>query len=123
MSGPPLTLISTRRSQMFATLDPVEVDRLRRFGEVRHFEAGAALVRLGEPGHGLTIILSGDVTVTRRRESAAAEPIVTRNVGSFMGELAQLSGRPALVDTHAGSAVEALLIPPDRSRALLVAEA
>jgi len=43
--------------------------------------------------------------------------------GSFMGELAQLSGRPALVDAHAGSAVEALLIPPERLRALLVAEA
>ena len=40
-----------------------------------------------------------------------------------MGELAQLSGRPALVDAYAAGAVEALLIPPERLRALLVAEA
>ena len=40
-----------------------------------------------------------------------------------MGELAQLEGRPALVDVHAQAAVEALVIPPDRLRAVLIAEA
>jgi thioredoxin reductase (NADPH) len=40
-----------------------------------------------------------------------------------MGELAQLAGRPALVDAHAKEPVEALVIPPDQLRALLIAEA
>ena len=40
-----------------------------------------------------------------------------------MGELAQLAGRPALVDTHAQDEVEALIIPPEQLRALLIAEA
>ena len=40
-----------------------------------------------------------------------------------MGELAQLAGRPALVDAHAQEPVEALVIAPDRLRALLIAEA
>src|SRR5207344_2179640 len=43
--------------------------------------------------------------------------------GQFMGELAQLAGRPALVDAYAQEPVEALIIPPDGLRALLVAEA
>src|SRR5207237_5081432 len=43
--------------------------------------------------------------------------------GAFMGELAQLAGRPALVDAHAKEPVEALIIPPDQLRALLIAEA
>jgi thioredoxin reductase (NADPH) len=43
--------------------------------------------------------------------------------GAFMGELAQLSGRPALVDAYAQGPVEALIIPPERLRALLIAEA
>jgi hypothetical protein len=42
--------------------------------------------------------------------------------GSFMGELAQLSGRPSLVDAYAKEAVQALLIPPRRLRDLLVEE-
>jgi thioredoxin reductase (NADPH) len=37
--------------------------------------------------------------------------------------LAQLAGRPALVDACARETVEALIIPPDRLRALLVADA
>jgi len=37
-----------------------------------------------------------------------------------MGELAQLSGRPALVDAHAQGPVEALTIPPEQLRALLM---
>jgi thioredoxin reductase (NADPH) len=40
-----------------------------------------------------------------------------------MGELAQLAGRPALVDATAQTILEALIIPPDRLRALLIAEA
>ena len=38
-----------------------------------------------------------------------------------MGELAQLAGRPSLVDAYAQGPVEALLIPPDQLRALLIA--
>jgi thioredoxin reductase (NADPH) len=48
---------------------------------------------------------------------------VTHGPGSFIGELAQLSGRPALVDAYAKDAVQALIIPTERLRALLVAEA
>src|SRR5262249_53346070 len=40
-----------------------------------------------------------------------------------MGELAQLAGRSALVDAHAQDEVEALIIPPEELRALLIAEA
>ena len=40
-----------------------------------------------------------------------------------MGELAQLSGRPSLVDGVAREPVEALVIPPSRLRELLVEEA
>jgi thioredoxin reductase (NADPH) len=43
--------------------------------------------------------------------------------GPFMGELAQLSDRPALVDAYAKGAVEALVTPPRRLGDLLVEEA
>jgi hypothetical protein len=33
-----------------------------------------------------------------------------------MGELAQMAGRPTLVDAYAKESVEALIIPPDRLR-------
>src|SRR5258708_3302495 len=42
--------------------------------------------------------------------------------GQFMGELAQLSGRPSLIDACALEPCEALIIPPEQLRALLIAE-
>jgi thioredoxin reductase (NADPH) len=108
---------------MFPTLLPAEIERLHRFGVVRSYGAGEALAKAGEAGHGLTIILDGEVAITQHIGSGHPELIVTHRAGGFMGELAQLSGRPALVDAHAQGPVKALSIAPDRLRALLVAEA
>src|SRR5215204_844425 len=96
---------------------------MRRFGEVRSFAKGEALAKVGQAGLGMTIILKGTVDITQHNRSRRGELIVTHGPGEFMGELAQLAGRPALVDAYAQEPVEALLIPPDRLRALLVAEA
>jgi thioredoxin reductase (NADPH) len=115
--------LAARRSQMFPVLEPAEIERLRRFGEPRRYAAGATVVRAGETGHGLTILVSGEVAVTWSDENGARHPVVTHEAGSFMGELAQLSGRPALVEATARTAVEAIVIPPDGLRALFVAEA
>jgi thioredoxin reductase (NADPH) len=123
MSVPTPSIIDTRRHQMFPVLAPGEIERLRRFGVPRSYGAGEALLRVGEVGQGLMIILAGEVQITQRDQSGRREPIVRHGPGAFMGELAQLSGRPALVDALAEGPVEALIIAPDRLRALLVAEA
>jgi thioredoxin reductase (NADPH) len=123
MATPPQSVIETRRHQMFPTLERAEIERVRRFGEVRRYGAGEALAKVGEVGHGLTVILAGKVEITQHDESRPRALIATHGVGDFMGELAQLAGRPALVDAYALEPVEALVIPPDRLRALLVAEA
>src|SRR5829696_3706030 len=60
MDTPANSLIETRGAQMFPTLSPAEVQRLRRFGAVRTYEKGDALVRVGESGHGLTVFLAGE---------------------------------------------------------------
>ena len=115
--------MDTRRHQMFPVLEPMEIERVRRFGKVRSYGAGEALAKVGEKGHGLTVILAGTVDVTQHDESGRRDPIVTHGSGAFMGELAQLAGRPALVDAYAQTAVDALIIPPEQLRALLIAEA
>jgi thioredoxin reductase (NADPH) len=123
MPPPTRSMIENRGAQMFPTLEPAEIDRLRAFGERRSFRAGDALVTVGDVGHGMTVILRGRVAVARRDELGRSHPIVTHGPGAFMGELAQLSGRPAFVDAHAEEDVDALLIPPERLRAVLIAEA
>jgi thioredoxin reductase (NADPH) len=117
------SIIETRRAQMFPTLERAEIERVRRFGELRSYTTGEALAKVGTVGDGLTIILAGRVDITQHDTSGRRELIVTHGPGEFMGELAQLAGRPVLVDAHAQGPVEALIIRPDRLRALLVAEA
>ena len=123
MSEPKPSIIDTRRAQMFPILADAEIERMRRFGEPRSFGAGEALAKVGEVGHGMIIILAGEVDVRQHDDSGHGHLIVTHEPGAFMGELAQLAGRPALVDAHARGPVDALIIRPDRLRALLIAEA
>jgi thioredoxin reductase (NADPH) len=117
------SVIETRSYQMFPKLEPAEIERVRRFGEVRAYAAGEALAKIGEKALGFTIILAGKVDVTQRDAAGHSALIVTHGPGSFMGELAQLTGRPTLVDVTATEPVEGLIISPDRLRALLIAEA
>ena len=123
MAAPANLTIETRWDQMFPVLDPSEIERVRHFATLRSYRKGDALAKAGSATEGFTIILSGKVDVTQHTLSGQGELIVTHGPGSFMGELAQLAGQPALVDAHAREPVEALIIPRDQLRALLIAEA
>lgn len=116
-------IIDTRGAQMFPTLAPPEMERLRRFGEFRNYPKGAELAKTGQVGDGLLVLLSGEAEVTQNDSDHRRIHIVTHHAGSFQGELAQLSGRPSLVNATALTDVEVLIISPDRLRALMIAEA
>ena len=42
------SIIQSRHAQAFPTLAPQEIERLRRFGELKTYEADARLVTAGE---------------------------------------------------------------------------
>ena len=123
MSDAQRTLIAERGAQMFPRLTDEELARLSKFGAPRSFRAGERVGRVGETGPGLMLVLSGEVEVTEPAKDGKAPHIVTHSRGNFTGELAQLSGRPVLVDSTALTDVEGVAIAPDRLRALLIAEA
>lgn len=116
------SIIETRRHQAFPTLLPEEIERVRRFGVARRFAPGEHLARVGDLAPGLVIILSGKVDVFQTH-AGQRSLIVTHEPGGFMGELAQLGGRPALVDAIACEPVEAVVISTAQLPSLLIAEA
>ena len=61
--------------------------------------------------------------MTARDGLGRTAQVVRHGPGQFTGEVAQLSTGVAVVDADADDDVEALLIPPDRLHALIVAEA
>jgi len=119
----PASVIETRRHQMFPHLDDHDFSRLRRFGNVRTFANGTPIMKAGEVADGLAFVLKGKIAVRQGGAVSHREPIVTHGPGSFLGELAQLSDRPALVDANAEGEVEAIIVPAQRLRDVLVQEA
>src|SRR3984957_4083516 len=119
---PDMSTIDTRREQMLPMLKPQEIDRLRRFGEIRHYAAGEALFVTGDIAPGMYVLIKGSVRVIRRDPLGHTAPIVEQGPGEFVAEVGQLSGQPAFVDVTAIGDGEALLIPPRNLRALMIEE-
>jgi thioredoxin reductase (NADPH) len=117
-----MSTIDNRNEQMFPKLTPNEIDRLHRFGEVRHYAPGEALFVTGSVAPGTYVLINGAVRVTRRDPLGHSAPIVEQGPGDFVAEVGQLSGQPAFVDAHAIDDVEALLIPPENLRTLMIEE-
>src|SRR6202051_1300688 len=117
-----MSTIDNRNEQMFPKLTPNEIDRLHRFGKVRHYAPGEALFVTGSVAAGLYVLIKGSVRVTRRDPLGHSAPVVEQGPGQFVAEVGQLSGQPAFVDVHAIDEVEALLIPSENLRALMIEE-
>src|SRR5262245_5373899 len=71
-SHPPL---ASRFEQMFPVLSAAEIDRVRRFGEVKRFPAGEFLFQAGESVPGMYVILSGRVAIVPRDGLGQAVPV------------------------------------------------
>ncbi len=117
MASPPKPVAEQRRDQMFPDLEPFEIERMRRFGECRTFQPGDKLFTAGEIGPGLVVIPCGKVEISQTDSSGNRRLIVTHGPGQFLGELAQMAGRPSLADATAIEPVHGIIIQPDRLRA------
>ena len=89
----------------------------------REYSDGEKLVEAGKISPGMFVVLKGMVAITQRDGFGHLTPIVEQGVGQFLADVGQLSTRAALVDATAEGDVEALVIPTEGLRAVLVAEA
>ncbi len=123
MAQPFSPTIAARRDQMFPVMEEADIERMRRFGEPSSYAAGEYIVTAGHVAPGLIVMLSGTVDITQDVGPGRRETMVTHGPGNFIGELAQLSSRPSLVNAEAKEPVEAFVIPSQRLRDLMVQEA
>jgi signal transduction histidine kinase len=82
-----------RRLPLFAELPEADIDRLYAAARLESVAAGATVIREGEPGDELFILVEGEVEVTRR-EGARAVVLATGSSGEVFGELALLENTP-----------------------------
>ena len=112
-----------RQHQMFPRLSDEEIHSIERFGTHVCYRKGDHIFKTGEVALGLFVLVSGQVRITAKDRSGVAKVVVDHEVGHFMAEMAQLSGKPALIDGLALSDVEVLLVSSEQLRALIIADA
>ena len=112
-----------RSHQISPVFNALELQRLQRYGTLQRFADGATLFEAGSSSFGMLVILSGRVSIKRHEVLGQASQLREVGVGHFIAEVAQLSGRPTLVNGSAVGAVELLDISSESLRALIVAEA
>jgi thioredoxin reductase (NADPH) len=102
-----MSLIDTRRHQMFPVLAP-----------------GEPLFEVGELHSPVWLILEGSVAVVRRDGLGREQPITIHRPGQFTGEVSQLAGRSSLAAAKAGpNGCVALPFDTAHLRALVIGSA
>jgi CRP-like cAMP-binding protein len=104
---------------LFGDLAPEDLQRIAATATEHFYPAGEALVREGELGDALVVIVEGSVRVVRD-ENGETRLLRTYTAGDHIGELAVLRERPraATVIAEAGG-VRGLMIGGEALRAIL----
>jgi thioredoxin reductase (NADPH) len=119
---PELPDLEARRHQIFFTLTEAEISRLERVGERRTFQDGEVMFEEGKVTPGMLVILSGQVGVSRHDVLGRVLDMGTRGPGHFLAEMGQLLGARAPMTGRASGRVEALLVPTEALRNVLVTD-
>jgi CRP-like cAMP-binding protein len=103
---------------LFSELDPEDLQRIAVTAQERLFPAGEALVREGDFGDELIVIVEGTVRVTKLYDETER---FLRNYGAgdHIGELAVLRDRPRAATVVAEGDVRGLCIGGEALRAIL----
>ena len=121
-----MSLIETRRHQIFPVLTVPQIDMAKRFasGPARDFGPGELVLDVGERLVPAWLILKGAIDVVRRDGLKHEAQITTHGAGQFSGEVSQLAGRGTLVAARAGPAgCTALPFDAAHLRALVIGSA
>ena len=97
---------SLQRIGMLGPLTPEQIRRLAEENVERVFAAGEPVIRQGDPGDSLFVIMSGRVEVTVVQEGAPSVRLAALDKGDYFGETSLMTGAPrsatvaALVETR-----------------------
>ena len=99
-----MSLVETRRHQMFPVLDAAQIETARRFASdaARSFAPGEMVYDIGERSTPAWLVLEGSIEVVARDGLNHEVAITSHGIGQISGEVNQLAGRAALATGRAG---------------------
>lgn len=79
---------------LFVPLQEIEREQLAETATMHAFKAGEMIIREGDPGRSIYVILDGRVKVSRKDHDGNESELATLGVGQFFGVTSLLSGKP-----------------------------
>jgi HEAT repeat protein/ATP/ADP translocase len=113
------TMLLLRRVPLFEGLAPEDLQRIAATCNERAYPAGEALVREGDVGNELFVLMAGTVRVVRDQADGTERMIRTYQAGDHIGELAVLRDRPRAASVIAESDVRVTVIDGENLKAIL----
>ena len=111
-------MVVLRRVPLFSQLDPEDLQRIAVSAQERLYPAGEALVREGDFGDELIVIVDGSVRISKR-DGDTERYLRTYEAGDHIGELAVLRDQPRAATVVAEQDVRGLCIGGEALRAIL----
>jgi thioredoxin reductase (NADPH) len=113
--------VRQREAEMFPTLEPAQIDRLRAIGTERAFHTAEILFEQGEASTKFFVVLEGSIEVVTPY-AGGERPITTHMPGTFTGEINVLAGTPSLARGRARTAGRVLEIDRKALRGVIAGD-
>jgi CRP/FNR family cyclic AMP-dependent transcriptional regulator len=81
-----------RTVQLFSELEDSDLLKLEALGERKKYEEGSTILREGDPGSAMFVVITGKVKVVRIEEEGNEVILAILGEGEFFGEMAILDG-------------------------------
>jgi CRP/FNR family transcriptional regulator len=105
------------RTEVFADLEPRELEQLAQVAVPRSWERGELLFREGDAGDSCYVLRSGAIVLTRGHDDGRVIALAELRAGSMFGELALFGGERRSATAEAVELTEAVaLLRPDIQR-------
>lgn len=103
-----------RRSPLFQGMYVWQIKKILLASEIRQFPAGATILREGDAGTEVYVVLEGRVEARKQRHGEPIKHLRTMRVGELFGEVGPLSGGQRTADVVALADTQALVLSWDR---------
>ncbi|MEX2458893.1 MAG: HEAT repeat domain-containing protein, partial [Actinomycetota bacterium] len=97
-----------RRVPMFAELEGSDLQQVAEAASEHAFDNGEVLADEGEPGDGMHVVVSGEVSVVVDRAAGGGREVAVRRAGEHVGEMSLLGEEPRMASLVARGPVRTL---------------
>ena len=110
ISKDPLPIDALKITPVLAGLSDAALALLAKEGLYHEFRADEVVVREGDPGHSLYILVEGDVEVVKNLETENAVSLAVLRSHTFFGEMCVIDPVPRVATVYAQTPVKAIEI-------------